>query len=274
MTSSIRPVALHETLECEGIGDLLITSVKQRNWSRVARAEQGDTQYFVKQFVDRVGGRHDWGFRGDYEVMSSLGDELSCGVRVVPLLGRIEDRLVSISPHIEMSTIDSINWASARHGERARRVGFALRSILEGRGVPDDPTTIAVWKGLDPKNIGWTESGDLWIFDFGPPVELSRSTAAARVVAAGLLSRWVARPGTHVVWPERSILRGICEPIADLTDLEQINLELAKHAKLRLREPQRTGMAAFATRLGLRTVGRLHWATVEREARRLYVQRD
>jgi hypothetical protein len=91
-------------------------------------------------------------------------------------------------------------------------------------------------------------------------------------MAAGLLCRWVARAGTHLVWPERDILRAVCEPLADLTELEQVEHELAKHAALRLREPQRTGLAASATRLGLRTLGRIHWAAVQREARRLYAE--
>ena len=51
------------------------------------------------------------------------------------------------------------------------------------RSVDDPPEHADVWKGLDPKNIGWTPEGQLWIFDFGPPTLIERRVAAARVVA-------------------------------------------------------------------------------------------
>lgn len=266
----LTPVLKGERFDCEGIGLLEVREVRQRNWSRVAVADHQGSRYFVKQFVDRVGGRHDRGFRGDHEMMASLGEEVVPGVRVVPLAGRVEERLIAVHPHIEMRTIDSISQALPHHGRRASQVGQAIREIFEDRILPEDPNQVSVWKGLDPKNIGWTEAGGLWIFDFGPAAQLDLRTAAARVVAAGLLSRWVARPGTHLIWPERSILRGVCEPIADLTSLELVEAELARHAELRLREPQRSGISASATRLGLRTIGKVHWAMVDREARRLF----
>ncbi|MEZ5166332.1 MAG: hypothetical protein R2695_07505 [Acidimicrobiales bacterium] len=83
-------------------------------------------------------------------------------------------------------------------------------------------------------------------------------------------SRGGSLAGVHLVWPSDPSCGARPQTLADLTDLEQVNHELAKHAKLRLREPQRTGLAAVATRLGLRTVGRVHWAAVEREARHLF----
>ncbi len=167
-----------------------------------------------------------------------------------------------------MQTIDSIGTATSKHREPAAKVGEALAELLETRRIDDQ--RVAVWKGLDPKNIGWTADGDLWLFDFGPLAELDTAEAAARVMAAGLLSRWVARPGLHLVWPERCILRGVCEPVARFTDYERVHEELRQHAELRMREPQRVGIAATATRLGLQTLGRIHWWAVEREARRLF----
>lgn len=268
--TALQPVRVGEIVDVDGLGPITIDRVTQRNWSRVALGHRGDERFFVKQFVDRVGGRHDRGYDGDRRSQELLGDEVLPGVRVVPVAGRVPDRLITVNPHIDMTTIDSINQAWPRHREPASKVGEALAQILRDRTVAADPNKISVWKGLDPKNVGWTPEGDLWVFDFGPPKVLSRSAAAARVMAAGLLSRWVARPGLHLVWPERSILRGVCEPIAEFTTFEAVDRELAHHAALRLREPQRVGLAAAATRLGLRTLGRIHWAAVEREARRLF----
>ncbi len=273
-TSPLDVITVRERLVVDGVGELTIQSVKQRNWSRVGRAESADgTRYFVKQFADRIGGRHDKGFRGETDFVASLPDTLVDGLRVVPVLGRVDERLLLVAPFIEMSTIDSISQALPRHAAPAGQVGRALRSILDERTISHDPPEVAVWKGLDPKNIGWTKSGELWVFDFGPATVLPVSAAAARVVAAGLLSRWVARPGSHLVWPERSILRAVCEPIADLTDLAAVEAELGKQARLRQQEPQRVGLAGLATQVGLRTVGRVHWAVVEREARRLFASR-
>jgi hypothetical protein len=122
---------------------------------------------------------------------------------------------------------------------------------------------------MDPKNIGWSDDGTLWVFDFGPLVDIPLHVAAARVMAAGLLSRWVARPGLHLVAPEPWLLRGVCAPLAPLTDLEEVEKVLRQHHDLRQREPQRQGAKAFATRIGLNTLGRVHWAVLNREARKL-----
>jgi hypothetical protein len=265
---ALRAFEVGERIEIAGLGSIEISTLTQRNWSRVGVATHGDTRYFVKQFIDRVGGRHDKGYDGDRASQEMLGETVGTSLRVVPVVGREQDRLITVSPMIPMHTIDSIGRARARHREPAAKVGAALAEILEERRVDGD--RVSVWKGLDPKNIGWTDGGDLWLFDFGPPAELDVAEAAARVMAAGLLSRWVARPGLHLVWPERSILRGVSEPVAKFTDYERVHAELRQHAELRLREPQRVGVAATATRLGLRTLGRVHWWAVEREARRLF----
>lgn len=264
------PFTVGERLDVEGLGELTVESFTQRNWSRVGVAHHGDDRFFVKQFIDRVGGRHDKGYDGDRSTQELLGDRVGESLRVVPVVGRMLDRLITISPLIPMHTIDSIGTATARHREPAAKVGAALADILRERDIGQG--RVAVWKGLDPKNIGWTDDGDLWLFDFGPPAELDTSEAAARVMAAGLLSRWVARPGFHLVWPERSILRGVTEPVAPFTNYELVHDELREHAELRMREPQRVGLAATATRLGLRTLGRVHWWAVEREARRLFAR--
>lgn len=266
----LEPFTVGERLAVEGIGELTVSSLTQRNWSRVGVATRGDDRYFVKQFIDRVGGRHDRGYEGDRVTQEMLGDRVGEELRVVPVLGRVRDRLVTVSPLIPMQTIDSIGRATARHREPAGKVGAALADILRDRAIGQG--RVAVWKGLDPKNIGWTDDGELWLFDFGPPAELDTSEAAARVMAAGLLSRWVARPGFHLVWPERSILRGVTEPVAPFTNYELVHDELRQHAELRMREPQRVGLAAAATRLGLHTLGRVHWWAVEREARRLFAR--
>jgi len=267
--SSLEGFTVGEKIAVEGLGPIDIQSFTQRNWSRVGVATgPAGEKYFVKQFIDRVGGRHDKGYNGDWRTQETLGDRVGSTLRVVPILGRVPDRLISVSPLIPMQTIDSIGTATRKHREPAARVGAALADLLEERRIDDEH--VAVWKGLDPKNVGWTEDGDLWLFDFGPLAELETAEAAARVMAAGLLSRWVARPGFHLVWPERGILRGVCEPVARFTDYERVLAELRQHAELRLREPQRVGIAATATRLGLRTLGRIHWWAVEREARRLF----
>lgn len=257
-----------DELEVDGLGTITIESYTQRNWSRVGVASMGAEKYFVKQFIDRVGGRHDKGYDGDRATQETLGDRVGPLLRVVPILGRIPDRLIAITPLIPMQTIDSIGTARPQHRAPAAKVGAALASILEERKIDGD--RVAVWKGLDPKNIGWTDDGELWLFDFGPPAELDTDEAAARVMAAGLLSRWVARPGFHLIWPERGILRGVTEPVASFTSYELVRSELQQHAELRMREPQRVGLAAAATRLGLQTVGRVHWWAVKREARRLF----
>lgn len=269
----VEPIRPGQTLDVDGLGALEVDDVTQRNWSRVAVAHIGDDRYFVKQFIDRVGAPHRRGHLGDCATSQSLGDEVLPGLHVVPALARDNELLLTVFPFIEMTTIDSIAHGRAHHRGPASRVGAALAGILETRSVPGHPDDVEVWKGLDPKNIGWGKDGRLWIFDFGPPSVIPRSDAAARVMAAGLLSRWVARPGRHVVAPERSILRGVCEPIADYTTLDAVEAELRHHKQLRMREPQRRGVAATATRLGLRTLGRIHWAAVQREARRLYADR-
>jgi hypothetical protein len=266
--AELRAFEVGEKIDVDGLGTLEITTFTQRNWSRVGVASLGDTRYFVKQFIDRVGGRHDKGYDGDRATQEMLGEKVGTTLRVVPVVGRVQDRLIIVSPLIAMHTIDSIGRARAKHREPAAKVGSALAEILDERRV--DGGRVSVWKGLDPKNVGWTDDGDLWLFDFGPPAELDVEEAAARVMAAGLLSRWVARPGLHLVWPERCILRGVSEPVAKFTDYERVHAELRQHAELRLREPQRVGIAATATRLGLRTLGRVHWWAVEREARRLF----
>jgi len=267
---SVPPIQVGETLRSSTLGPLTVMSVTQRNWSRVARVECDGTTYFAKQFVDRVQRPHQRGFLGDQEVMESLATELCPGISVIPVLERIEDRLVYLSPHIEMATIDSVGSEIRRQVDRAAAVGGALRAILEERAVGDSPNSVSVWKGLDPKNIGWTDAGKLWVFDFGPRAVLPQSTAAARVIAAGLLCRWSATPGTHLVWPERDVLRAVCAPIVELTEFGAVETELARHTTLRLREPQRTGVAAAATRVGLLTLGRLHWASLTRIARQLF----
>ncbi|MDW3220182.1 MAG: hypothetical protein R8F63_16335 [Acidimicrobiales bacterium] len=259
-----------EELDVPGVGVVTVESFTQRNWSRVGMAAGEDRRYFVKQFIDRVGGRHDKGYEGDRVTQELLGERVGESLRVVPILGRLTERLITVSPLIPMHTIDSIGTATARHREPAAKVGAALADILRERAIGQG--RVAVWKGLDPKNIGWTDDGDLWLFDFGPPAELDTTEAAARVMAAGLLSRWVARPGLHLVWPERSILRGVTEPVAPFTNYDLVHDELREHAELRMREPQRVGIAATATRLGLRTLGRIHWWAVEREARRLFAR--
>lgn len=266
----VRLLRIGEVIECDGLPPMTVTTVTQRNWSRVATAAAGPDRFFVKQFVDRVGAPHDKGFRGDQEVMESLDREVCPGLSVVPVIGRDQDRLLAISPYIEMSTIDSIGRSRDWDVERAATVGVALRTLLDNRTIEDDPDKVSVWKGLDPKNVGWSEDGRLWVFDFGPAVVLDRAEAAARVIAAGLLCRWVARVGIHVLWPEGPLLRAVCEPLADLSDLEMVRSELAMHAELRFREPQRTGWGAVMTRFGLRTVGRLHWAAVDHHARKVF----
>ncbi|MCH7788803.1 MAG: hypothetical protein IH940_05110 [Acidobacteria bacterium] len=99
---------------------------------------------------------------------------------------------------------------------------------------------------------------------------MPRADAAARVAAAGLLSRWVARPGFHVLRPERALIRNLCEPIASLTDRDRVNRELGLHAELRLREPQREGIAATATRFGLLTLGRIHWFVARQQCNKIF----
>lgn len=260
-----------QSLEVAGLGALIVRSVSQRNWSRVGIAECGGDRYFVKQFIDRVGGRHDKGFVGDKRSLTLLGECVGDFVRVVPVLGEVPERLIVVSPFIPMETLDSIGRAGRKHGEHARMVGRALADIFRARTIAEsDGTRVAVWKGLDPKNLGWTDDGDLWLFDVGPPVELAIDQAAARVVAAGLLSRWVARPGLHVIWPERAILDGVSAPLLPFTTYPLVSRELDKHVELRLREPQRSGVRKVAVRLGLRTVGKIHWRRVRREARRLF----
>lgn len=262
-----------QTITIDGAGDFHVIEGIQRNWSRVAVATKGGERFFLKQFVDRVGRSHRRGFDGDQQTIDELGSEVLPGLHVVPVVGRREDLLVTVSPFIEMTTIDSITRGRARHRFEAARVGEALVEILTTRTVEGRPDDVAVWKGLDPKNIGWTDDGTLWVFDFGPPKVIPRERAASRVLAAGLLSRWVARPGFHLVSPERSILRGVCEPLVPFTTLESVERELRQNQELRMREPQRTGAAAAATRFGLATVGRLHWSALEREARRLFADR-
>lgn len=265
-----RPIEVGERLEIEGVGSAEIRSLTQRNWSRVAVAHTNDERYFVKQFVDRIGRWHRQGFVGDAETVARLDDRVA-GVHVLPIMRRDDDRLLTVSPFIEMTTIDSLSGRNrSRDGEVARRVGAALAAILEERTSPEHPTDVEVWKGLDPKNLGLADDGTLWVFDFGPAKTLSRHDAAALAVAAGLLCRWVARPGFHLVAPERPILRGVCEPLVPMTTLAAVQLSLRQHRELRLREPQRAGLAGTAARLGIRSLGKIYWRAAEREAERLF----
>lgn len=268
-TAPIEPISEGATVELGPLGTGRVAHVAQRNWSRVARVEVGDDAYFVKQFIDRVGRWHRRGFEGDRQTADTLGEELA-GVAVLRPLVRDEDRLFMVFPFVEMTTIDSMNGGRAGDGDAAARVGEAMAAILRDRGAVGDPETVHVWKGLDPKNVGWSGDGRLWVFDFGPLVQMERRDAAALVVAAGLLSRWVARPGVHLVAPERPIIRGVCEPVAPMTSLDLVQEALHHHKELRRREPQRRGLAATATQVGLRTLGNVHWRSVNKEAERLF----
>lgn len=264
-----------ERIEVPGIGVLEIEHVTQRNWSRVAPARSGARRYFVKQFIDRIGRWHQRGFDGDASTAALLGCNIA-GVRVLPALHKDVERLLVVFPYVEMTTIDSF---TGRHRDRihevaiADRVGTAMADILRARRSTEQPDRVDVWKGLDPKNLGVAPDGTLWVFDFGPLTTLSLREAAALAVAAGLLSRWVARPGRHLVAPERRILRGVCEPLVSMTDLEHVQRSLDRHRSLRLREPQREGLAGMGTRLAILTIGRVHWWAAEREARRLFRSR-
>ena len=265
------PVTANEALLIDGVGKVTLGVVTQRNWSRVGIATKPDGQrFFCKQFVDRLGTAHPRGFDGELRTRDVIGEPSVAGLSVVPVAGLDRSRLIMLFPYFDMETIDSMSFSSFRHRAAAERVGVALAEILEERRVPGDPDSVCVWKGLDPKNVGWDEDGRFWLFDFGPPTEVPIQTAAGQVVAAGLLSRWVARPGTHMVWPERWILRRVCTPVAALTTYEEVDRFLVQHHDLRVREPQRSGYAATATRLGLQTVGRAYWYTARQEARRLY----
>lgn len=267
---TIIPLEAGRSITIEGVGSIEIRSTTQRNWSRVAIGRRGDDTVFVKQFVDRVGRSHPRGFEGDQRTAERLGDEVVDGVRVVPNVGRDPHQLIAVYPYIEMATIDSIVKVGPEHARTAGRVGEALAAILGSRLVDDPPGHTDIWKGLDPKNIGWTPEGQLWIFDFGPPTLVERRVAAARVLATGLLSRWVARPGMHLLRPERVAIEGVCRPLTPYTTFESVDRALRSQRELRMREPQRTRLAATATRLGLQTLGRVHWAAVRYEARRLF----
>jgi hypothetical protein len=259
-----------QRLHVEPLGELQVHTVHQRNWSRVGIGTAQGQKFFLKQFVDRVSGWHERGYEGDQKTLELLGDEIAPGIRTVPVVARIDDDLVTVAPHVEMTTIDSISTVEERHGRDAENVGNALRETLTSRILADDPTRTSVWKGLDPKNIGWEADGSLWVFDFGPATDADLHRAAARAMAAGLLCRWVARPGRHLVWPEPSILYGVCRPLAELTSLDAVIAELDTHAELRRREPQRTGYAAAATKVGLHTLGRVHWKVLHRHAARIF----
>ncbi|MEZ5246664.1 MAG: CDP-glycerol glycerophosphotransferase family protein [Acidimicrobiales bacterium] len=262
-----------EVLEIPDHPPLVIESVIQRNWSRVGIASNDDGRFFVKQFIDRIGRSHERGYDGDEAALAAVGDRIG-DVRVVPVVGRIPERLITVSPFVEMSTLESISRRHRKGAADARRVGQAMADILLACRLEDDPDTVRTWKGMDPKNIGWSDDGTLWLFDFGPLVDIPLHVAAARVMAAGLLSRWVARPGLHLVAPEPWLLRSVCAPLAPLTDLHEVEKVLRQHHDLRQREPQRQGARAFATRIGLNTLGRVHWAVLNREARRLLADRS
>lgn len=268
----VRLLAPGDRLVLAGPGEVRIETVHQRNWSRVATAVGADgSRWFCKQFVDRIGVGHPRGYAGELETRETLGPDDLPGVRIVPVAGLVPDRLTVVSPYVHLETIDSVGYAWTASRCPSERVGRVLADLLEARTVPDaNARRVRVWKGLDPKNVGWDDDGAMWVFDFGPPVELPVETAAGQVVAAGLLSRWVARPGLHLVWPERSILRGVCRPVAAHTSFEEVDRRLRQNHELRVREPQRTGVAATATRAGLHTLGHLYWATARREARRLF----
>ncbi len=262
---SVAPVTVGDTLDIDGLGPLLVRSTTQRNWSRVGVAEGGDQRFFIKQFIDRVGRAHRKGYLGDIATVDASGPEVPGGVRVVPIVGTDRGRLVNVSPFIEMSTVDEIVHDDHEAFELTAAVGQALATILTER-LDTQRESVTIWKGLDPKNIGMDADRQLWVFDFGPATTHPLADAAARVAAAGLLSRWVARPGLHLIRPERDILQNLCRPLSPLTDLGRVERELELHAKLRLREPQRHGVAAIATRAGLLTLGRFHWRRLEHEA--------
>ena len=267
-----RALNVGDRLEMGSGGPAEIREVRQRNWSRIAVAHRDGERLFVKQFVDRIGHWQQRGFAGDAETAELLGDEI-VGVRVLPVIHRDPDRLITVARYIEMDTIDSLRGKDRqRSREVAAQIGKALAAVIEERTVADQPDTVDVWKGLDPKNLGVGRDGTVYIFDFGPPARTSRTAAAAAAVSAGLLSQWVAHPGLHLVAPERHVLRKVCEPIAPMTTVDAVLESLARHRELRLREPQRDGLAGIATRLGVRTVGSIYWRVAETEARRLFPQ--
>jgi hypothetical protein len=265
------PLRSGEELNIEGLGRVRLGEVTARNWSHVAAATgPSGERLFCKQFVDRLGAEHPAGYTGEKRTRELLAGTTLPAVEVVPIIGYNDERLVMVSPHVDMITIDSIPVARSKDRAQAEAVGHALAAILDACRLPESPERVAVWKGIDPKNIGWDDTGRLWIFDFGPPSELPIDGAAGRLVAAGLLSRWVARIGPHLLWPERTILHSVCAPLAQFTTYEEVERRLTQNHDLRRREPQRTGRRAAATRLGLNTVGRIYWATARREARRLF----
>ena len=266
----MRTIDSGERMEVPGVGPVELGPVLARNWSHVAPATgPSGEQLFVKQFVDRVGRAHVRGFEGELRTRASLDGAALPDVSVLPVLAEHPERLVLVFRYRVLTTIDSIPLARRADGRAARAVGEALDRILEARRDAERPDVVHVWKGLDPKNVGWDGDRRLWIIDFGPPAELRLADAAGRLVAAGLLSRWVARPGPHLVWPERSILRGVCEPIAHRTTLAEVDRRLDQNHALRRLEPQRRGARARLVRIGLDTVGRAYWATARREARRM-----
>ena len=266
----MRTIESGERMEVPGLGPVRLGHVLSRNWSHVAPATgPGGAHLFVKQFVDRLGRAHVRGFDGELRTRASLEAVELPGVAVVPVLAEHRERLVLVFRYRVLTTIDSIALATRADGRAARAVGEALERILEARRDPERADVVHVWKGLDPKNVGWDGERRLWIFDFGPPAELDQADAAGRLIAAGLLSRWVARPGLHLVWPERSILRGVCEPVAHRTTLAEVERRLDQNHELRRLEPQRRGARARAVRFGLDTIGRAYWSTARREARRM-----
>ncbi len=265
------PLTTGEVIAIAGIGTLRVGEVTERNWSRVAKASGPDGQlYFCKQFIDRVGRAHPRGFAGELATRACMNQRPLAAAERIPLIGQIDQRLIMVFPHVPMTTIDSMRRSSVADLEATRRVGELLAEIVDTQRSPNDPSSVAGWKGLDPKNIGWDETGKMWIFDFGPPTHVDVETTAGRLVAAGLLSRWVARPGTHVVWPERPILRAVCEPLASMTTYDAVDQSLRNHFELRLREPQRTGAAAQATKAGVHTLGRMYWASARQVARSMF----
>ena len=149
-----RRMQVGDLIEVPPLGRLRITSVTQRNWSRVGEAtDASNRRWFWKQFVDRVGNAHRRGLQGELSTREQLGQGEIPALEVVPLAGTVPDHLLLVFPHIPMATIDTIRQAHHRHRGPAQRVGQAMADIIEARRSPDGTTTRS-GRGSIPRTSG------------------------------------------------------------------------------------------------------------------------
>ncbi|NNE74429.1 MAG: hypothetical protein HKN26_12250 [Acidimicrobiales bacterium] len=242
--------------------ELIVGSLTQRNWSRVARGRHDGQDCFVKQFIDRTGAVHAKGLAGELATQGWLVADPPPDVTVVPVRAHSTERHVLVYPFVEMRTVDQLAVDGDLPAALASRLGTVLRSVLN---AVDNSGCVTVWKGLDIKNLGVGPAErnggqPIYLFDLGPTVTVTQADAAASVVTSILLMHWSREPRRNGLLAHAETVLNLAGAISPLTTHERVQQRLQDMFDLRRHETQeRSRLRAEALRIGMETAGRLYW---------------